>query len=55
MKTPNPGSKEAIDLGCTCAIMDNRYGQGVPDGKGSANFWITRGCPVHAPEKKAEA
>lgn len=42
---PNPGSQAALDLGCTCAVLDNR--ERPQDG--SAGFWITQGCPVHAP------
>jgi hypothetical protein len=45
--TPNPGSDEALALGCECAIMDNNHGKYPPyppDG-----WWITMGCPVHAP------
>lgn len=44
---PNPGSQAAIDLGCTCAVIDNNRGRHPPwppDG-----WWITEGCPVHAP------
>lgn len=44
---PNPGSIAAITLGCLCAVIDNHYGREAPyppDG-----WWITLGCPVHAP------
>lgn len=43
--SPNPGSDEAIEAGCTCAVMDNHHGKSAPwspDG-----WWITGGCPVH--------
>lgn len=43
----NPGSVLAIDKGCTCAVMDNLYGEGVPDGDGGYNFWISGDCPLH--------
>ena len=46
-RTPNPGSLEAQAQGCICAVMDNHYGKEPPwppDG-----WWITEGCPVHAP------
>lgn len=46
MSKPNPGSKEAQEQGCICAIMDNNYGAGV-----NGEFWITGGCPVHDPEE----
>jgi|GEM_PF-6710494 len=46
--TPNPGSQEAVDLGCTCPRADNGYGRGVyTDGDGEPQFWIVVGCPVH--------
>ena len=42
---PNPGSQEAKDQGCICAVLDNNHGKTAPwppDG-----WWITEGCPVH--------
>jgi len=48
---PNPGSDEAVRLGCTCAIMDNHHGRGMTSGYGTPEepaFWITEGCPLHA-------
>jgi len=42
----NPGSKEAQDAGCTCPVVDNHYGEGVPHNEGPV-FWITEGCPLH--------
>lgn len=51
---PNPGSKNAVALGCTCPVMDNHHGRGVPwprdDGKDPTehpSFYVTEGCPVH--------
>lgn len=41
--TPNPGSDEARAQGCTCPVLDNHRGLG------SGPFWITDGCPLHAP------
>jgi hypothetical protein len=41
---PNPGSKEAEELGCTCPIIDNHFGKGLPTG----DFWISEDCPLHA-------
>jgi hypothetical protein len=41
---PNPGSDAALDLGCTCPVLDNGHG------RGAGPFWITGGCPVHAPD-----
>ena len=43
--TPNPGSTEALDAGCTCAVLDNHYGRSMP----ARGWWITGGCPVHDP------
>lgn len=45
MSTPNPGSWEAQDAGCTCAVLDNNHGKFAPyppDG-----WWITEDCPLH--------
>lgn len=36
---PNPGSAEAIAIGCRCPI-------GAGDGRG--NFLVSELCPVHA-------
>jgi hypothetical protein len=45
---PNPGSQEAIKIGCTCAVMDNAYGKGAyNDENGEPLFWINGDCPVH--------
>ena len=46
---PNPGSDEALAQGCLCAVLDNCHGKFAPfppDG-----WWITEGCPVHAPAR----
>lgn len=52
-EVPNPGSSEAIEQGCTCAVLDNHHGQGFPmtqdDGVVRASFWISQGCPLHWP------
>ncbi len=50
-KKTAPGSKPALEAGCTCACMDNHYGAGRGgDGK-KYGWYITEGCPVHAPVK----
>jgi hypothetical protein len=44
---PNSGSPAALAAGCICAVLDNNHGRHAPwppDG-----WWITKGCPVHAP------
>lgn len=51
---PAPGSKEAVDNGCTCAIMDNCYGKGIGGDGARWGWWITQGCPLHAPEGNDE-
>lgn len=54
---PNPGSKEAIELGCTCPVYDNCHGVGFPWGETDPAFWISGDCPLHSggsvgPEKQ---
>ena len=48
---PNPGSDQARQLGCVCAVLDNSYGR-YPDmgynDDGSANWSIRMDCPIHA-------
>jgi len=45
---PNPGSDEAVKLGCRCPRMDN--GRGNPE-IGRIRGWIvTVGCPLHSPK-----
>jgi hypothetical protein len=43
---PNPGSEKALELGCTCPVIDNHYGKGVPFNDGP-QFWINGDCPIH--------
>jgi hypothetical protein len=49
----NPGSDEAIMLGCTCAVLDNCHGAGFPifDDDGNKEdhpgFWVNEDCPIH--------
>jgi hypothetical protein len=55
MKTdvPNPGSKEAVEGGCKCAIIDNHYGKGFPwPGYKENVFYISGDCPIHGFETK---
>ena len=42
-----PGSDEAIDAGCTCAVIDNGHGKGMSGPGGGKLWWITGGCPLH--------
>lgn len=51
MTVPNPGSDEAIEMGCRCAVLDNRHGLGaynVEDGV----FWISGDCPLHGKDSE---
>lgn len=45
---PNPGSSAAQAHGCRCPFYDNHRGRGFAV-KGELVFWVTAGCPVHAP------
>ncbi len=48
---PNPGSDEALDRGCECAVLDNAHGRGYRGQKGV--FVITERCPLHgSPEHR---
>lgn len=43
--TPKPGSNEALEMGCTCPVMDNAHGRGFrgnPD-----HFVYNKMCPIH--------
>lgn len=50
MKKPNPGSDEAIEQGCICAVLDN--GHGDEELGRIRGFWITDGCPLHTEAAK---
>ena len=45
---PNPGSEEAVALGCLCPRIDNHHGRGFdyPGVEGKA-FWFNGECPLH--------
>lgn len=44
----NPGSKEAVALGCKCPVVDNHYGLGVVRDPGlPPQFWRVWSCPLH--------
>lgn len=51
MNTPNPGSPEAAEQGCTCPVLDNGHGSGawggIRDEDGNHAFWINDNCPLH--------
>lgn len=47
---PNPGSKEAVAMGCSCPVFDNEYGRGY---YGQAGVFVyTEGCKVHGTKEK---
>ena len=46
-KIPNPGSPKAVEMGCTCAVLDNCHGAAWFER--AHGFWITEGCPLHWP------
>lgn len=51
-RSPNPGSPEDIDAGCTCPILDNGHGRGYLGGvkdreTGETLFVYNCDCPVH--------
>lgn len=43
---PNPGSDEAIEIGCSCPAYENYYGRGI-EAKEGTQFWINENCPIH--------
>ena len=45
----NPGSDAAIELGCSCAVIDNARGRGAGLLDGQPLFYITVGCSLHCP------
>jgi len=40
MRIGNPGSSEAIEMGCMCPPTANNYGQGNV-------FYVDQNCPIH--------
>lgn len=47
-----PGSPAAIEQGCTCPVIDNHYGEGMPYRDGP-RFWTDSNCPIHTPKTPA--
>lgn len=50
----NPGSHEARKRGCTCPVMDNAHGKGIPwprkdglDPQLHPSFYVSEDCPMH--------
>lgn len=46
-KLLNPGSEEAIKLGCTCPILDNCHGKGRYCNGEDFGWWISGDCEIH--------
>lgn len=49
---PNPGSPEAVELGCKCPVGENGHGRGAWNGaakdeQGNPLFWVAEDCPLH--------
>ena len=45
---PNPGSDEALELGCRCPVLHNAHGRGAMGTSGDdAEFWTNAACPLH--------
>lgn len=45
---PNPGSYEALKMGCTCPAVDNNYGEGAFKLNGVPQFFHNETCPLHS-------
>ncbi|BAY55214.1 hypothetical protein NIES2135_20370 [Leptolyngbya boryana NIES-2135] len=50
--TPNPGSNEALNLGCRCPVLDNSHGKGYFMQPGL--FVFNSDCPLHGQLLPAE-
>lgn len=50
-----PGAPRAVAEGCICPRMDNGHGRGAGGlaDDGTPLYWITDGCPLHAPTPEA--
>lgn len=59
LQKPNPGSREAIALGCECPVIDNGHGRGymggMKDSNGETLFVVTLFCPLHGAKATEEA
>jgi hypothetical protein len=47
---PNPGSNDALKIGCLCPVLDNAHGKGYMCMEGV--FVYREGCPVHSANKE---
>lgn len=44
---PKPGSREAVEAGCKCPILDNAYGRGIYGDGDRFGYWLHENCPLH--------
>lgn len=49
---PKPGTKQASELGCTCAVTDNHHGLGAYGDGNKYGWWISENCPLHGRKDK---
>jgi hypothetical protein len=42
-----PGSPEAREAGCRCAVIDNHYGKGVGGDGAQYGWYVSADCPLH--------
>lgn len=49
---PNPGSDEAIKMGCKCPVLDNAHGKGCGWPAEGVAFWINEHCELHGKPKE---
>jgi hypothetical protein len=52
IKDPKPGSKEAIEAGCKCPVIDNHHGEGIPMVHPDTQeiqraYWMDADCIIH--------
>lgn len=57
---PNPGSKEAVEAGCICPVIDNHHGAGIPmedprTGEPVIAFWRDATCRLHGTPEMIKA
>ena len=48
----NPGGDGAIELGCTCPILDNSHGSEY-EANLRGGYWYSANCPVHCNERRS--
>ena len=47
IRARSPGSREAIERGCTCDAVENRQGEGRLGASGTRLFVPDQECPLH--------